>query len=262
MRSAGVTRLVNADEMFLQFYPKESHLIAPKNVKRVGSNRSKDGKKGCTVMVACEMFESQIISPFIVMTGTRDGTLSRLFANWDGSSKVTFHPKHWMDKHGCCTYLEWLRSCYPGQEKIGLIWDAATSHFCDEVMEKAAELNIVLGGIPPGCTSLIQICDFIANKPIKQTFKKRYVSWKIRSDPGPGGKYKVDRKDVISWLEDSMEEVNQKMSTSSQVSKAFAKYGQDYCQEDQSELSAYLAKFEENGVYQSLIDNQRVLDLE
>jgi hypothetical protein len=52
------------------------------------------------------------------------------------------------------------------------------------------------------------------------------------------------------------------MSTSSQVSKAFAKYGQDYRQEDQSELSAYLAKFEENGVYQSLIENQRVLDLE
>ena len=49
MRNAGVTRLVNADEMFLQFYPKESQLIAPSNVKRVGSNRSEDEKKGCTV---------------------------------------------------------------------------------------------------------------------------------------------------------------------------------------------------------------------
>ena len=56
MESAQVTRLVNADEMFLQFYPKETHFIAPTNVKRVGSNRAEDAKKGCTVMVACEMF--------------------------------------------------------------------------------------------------------------------------------------------------------------------------------------------------------------
>jgi hypothetical protein len=68
-------------------------------------------------------------------------------------------------------------------------------------MEKANEFNITVGAIPLGCTSLIQLCDLIANKPIKQAFKKQYVSWKIRSDPGPGGKYKVDRKDVISWLE-------------------------------------------------------------
>jgi hypothetical protein len=68
-------------------------------------------------------------------------------------------------------------------------------------------------------SSLIQICDLIANKPIKQAFKKRYVSWKIASHPGPGGKYKVDRKDVISWLEPSIEDVNVRMSTRSEVAR-------------------------------------------
>ena len=129
-------------------------------------------------------------------------------------------------------------------------------------MENTAELNIVLGGIPPGCMSLIQICNLITNKPIKQAFNQRYVSWKIRSDPGPGGKYKVDQKDVISWQEDAMEEVNKKMSTSSQIFKAFTKYGQDYLQEDASELSSYLAKFEEDGMYKSLLTNQQALNLE
>ena len=200
MKAAEVTRLVNADEMFLQYYPKETHLIAPCNVKRVGSDRAEDAKKGCTVMVACEMFQSQLIAPMVIMTGKAEGTLSRRFNSWDGPSKVTFHPKHWMDKKGCCTYLAWLRSCFP-EEKIGSIWDAASSHFSDEVKEKPAELNITLAGIPPGCTSLIQICDLIANKPIKHAFKKRYVSWKIASDPGPGGKYKVDHEYVLSWLE-------------------------------------------------------------
>lgn len=261
MRSAGVTRLVNADEMFIQYYPKETHLIAPTNAKRVGSNRAEDGKKGCTVVVACEMFQSTLLAPFIVMTGQPDGTLSRRFSNWEGSSKVTFQPKHWMDKPGCCKFLDWLSSCFPG-EKIGLIWDAATSHLSEDVKEKADELNITLGDIPAGCTSLIQICDLIANKPLKQAFKKRYVSWKIRSDPGPGGKYKVDRRDIITWLEESMEEVNSHMAPQSQIAKAFNTYGQDFRSSEQSKFTEYLAKHEENGVYRALLSNQRSIDME
>ena len=251
MSSAGVTRLVNADEMFLQFYPKESHLIAPTNVHRVGSNRSEDEKKGCTVMVACEMFQSRLLAPYIIMTGVRNDKLSRRFANWDGSSTITFHPKHWMDKEGCCLYLEWLRSCYP-EEKLGLVWDAATSHFCESVVETASNLNIALGAVPPGCTSLIQICDLIANKPIKQAFKKRYVSWKIRSDPGPGGKYKIERSDVIQWLEEAIEEVDGNLASGSRIAKAFAIYGQDHRSNDHTAFIEYLAKHEENGVYKSL----------
>ena len=100
-------------------------------------------------MVACETFQSRLLAPFIIMTGVRNGTLYRRFANWGGPSNITFHPNHWMDKEGCCRYLEWLRSCYP-EEKLGLIWDAATSHFCDPVVEKAKELNITLGAVPPG----------------------------------------------------------------------------------------------------------------
>jgi len=212
-------------------------------------------------MVACEMFQSHLMAPFIIMTGVHNGTLSQHFANWNGSSKITFHPKHWMDKEGCCGYLEWLRSCYP-EEKLGLIWDAAMSHFCDAVVENAKELNITLGAIPPGCTSLIQVCDLIANKPIKQAFKKRYVSWKMRSDPGPGGKYKVERSDVIQWLEEAFEEVDNNLASLLRISKAFSAYSQDHRSSDQTAFLQYLAKHKENGVYKSLLENQKCVDLE
>lgn len=119
-----------------------------------------------------------------------------------------------MDKDGCCTYLEYLALCY-ADEKVGLIWEVTSSHLWDQVKEKATDLNITLGDIPPVCTSLIQICDLIANKLIKQAFKTPYVLWKIDSYPGPGRKYKVDRKNVISWLEQSIEDVNARMSTCS-----------------------------------------------
>ena len=90
MATENVTRLVNMDEMFLNFYPKEFHLIAPINSKRVGSNRGEDAKKGCTVAVACEMFESRLLAPFIIMDGTLDGYLARRYANWQGMSVVKF----------------------------------------------------------------------------------------------------------------------------------------------------------------------------
>ena len=36
MKAAGVTKLVNMDEIFLKNYLKDTHLIAPQGVKRVG----------------------------------------------------------------------------------------------------------------------------------------------------------------------------------------------------------------------------------
>ena len=261
MARAGVDRLINADEMFLNYYPKDKHLIAPRNVKRVGTNRAEDDKKGCTVMVSCKMTESRLLAPYLVMTGTRDGYLARRFASHDGPAEVTFHPKHWMDKQGYILYLQWLASCYP-DEKVGLVWDAASSHLSQDVTKVADELGITLGFIPGGCTSLLQICDLVLNKPPKQSFKEKYVSWKIRSDPGPGGKYKVDRKDIIGWLEHSTEDLSDKLMPTKVIEKAFKKYGQDFRTTDASELDAWLVKNEENGIYKSLLDNQSAFELQ
>ena len=69
------------DKMFLNYYPKESYLVAPQGVKRVGSTRVESKKKGCTVMVACEMFQSIVLSPYLVMTVQRNSTLARRYSN-------------------------------------------------------------------------------------------------------------------------------------------------------------------------------------
>ena len=45
-------------------------------------------------MMACEIFQYKIISPFVIMNGTRSATILRQFANWDGPCKVTFNPNH------------------------------------------------------------------------------------------------------------------------------------------------------------------------
>ncbi|KAH9140485.1 hypothetical protein AeRB84_015290 [Aphanomyces euteiches] len=88
MSNANVSRLISMDEMFLNYYPKESHVIAPINSKRIGSNRKEDEKAGCTVVAACEMFESQLLSPFLVMDGTHDGYLARRYHSWEGDAVI------------------------------------------------------------------------------------------------------------------------------------------------------------------------------
>jgi len=75
------------------------------------------------------------------------------------------------------------------------------------------------------------------------------------------GVTRLDRKVVIDWLE-AVEEVDKNLSSLSRISKAFRTYGQDHRIQDVAAFQDYLAKHEENGVYQALLQNQRSLDLD
>ena len=55
--------LINADEVFMNFYPRETTYVVPTGNKRVGSNIASDTKKGCTVMISSKMCFSSILPP-------------------------------------------------------------------------------------------------------------------------------------------------------------------------------------------------------
>ena len=122
---------------------------------------------------------SKVLPPFIVMSGKHDGTLHRRFSSWieeGGDAKIAFQKSHWMDVRTAKVYLDFVVSLYPEDITIGLIWDAASSHICDKVKTYAAELGIVLGFIPAGLTSILQVCDLyyegIENEAIRSMFNK------------------------------------------------------------------------------------------
>lgn len=50
-------------------------------------------------------------------------------------------------------YLEWLTKCYHG-EKIRLIWDSASSHLSEDVVDHAVDLGITCGWVDFDSTSL------------------------------------------------------------------------------------------------------------
>ncbi|KAI9990524.1 hypothetical protein PInf_018077 [Phytophthora infestans] len=154
----GCTVLINADEVFIKFFPRDTEFVVPTGTQRVGSNVASDAKKGCIVMVSAEMYSSKVLPPFIVMTATHNGTLARRFATWrdeGGDASVHFQPSHWMDTPTAKKYADVLVSLYPGR-KIGLIWDAASAHICQEMIDYLNEKGIMYEFIPAGLTSIMQ----------------------------------------------------------------------------------------------------------
>jgi len=194
--SENVDVVVNADQTFINFHPESSYVIVPKSSRHVGGNVKADVKLGFTLMVTAELNSSTLQDPFVVFTGIKmeeaASETSRLqtndykYSTWredgNGTSYVNFQRKHWFDTAITIQYLKvLLHKMYPGK-KVGLIWDYALQHYSVEVMEYINEMKaagrIVVKYIPKGVTSVMQVCDFIANKMIKQLIKQEYVKWR------------------------------------------------------------------------------------
>ena len=74
-----------------------------------------------------------------------------------------------------------LHKIYP-RLKIGLIWNYATQHYSKAVMEYLKEMEeagrLCMKYIPKGLTSVMQVCDLIGNKTLKQFICSEYYSWR------------------------------------------------------------------------------------
>ena len=109
-----------------------------------------------------------MIVPFVIMTGTCDGTLSKKSLIGMVLARSYFIQSiGWRKTDVAFSCIGCIHSI---QVKNRLIWDAVYSYFFGMVQYKANKLNITLDVIPPGCISLIQINNLIVNKVIKQTF--------------------------------------------------------------------------------------------
>ncbi|ETP26870.1 hypothetical protein F441_00547 [Phytophthora nicotianae CJ01A1] len=164
------------------------------------------------------------------MSATHNGTLARRFASWrdnGGDASVHFQSSNWMDT--------------PTAKKLnGLMYEF----------------------IPSGLTSTMQICGLYANRPLKTAIKKKFFRWKVSQTIPPGGKYKVDRVQVIHWVEEAVVVVNEQMETSRKVEYMFNRLGQDPRQSDNQLFQDHMSCLQDNEVYNSLLLNQTAEGLE
>ena len=201
-------------------------------------------------MVTAEMNSSTIKQPFLVFTGTKMENAKRPYQTNDfkystrredglGFLCVNHQEKHWFDGIITIRYLKFLcYEVYPGK-KVGLIWDHAPQHVSAKVQRVIDQLCeegcLVLMLILKGLTSVMQVCDLVGNKSLKQFIKNKYYEWRseyiaqqrniIRI--GKSIKVKVPTGRMIQFVEAAVDNFNSKQSKNKTIKECFNKSGQN-----------------------------------
>ncbi|KAF0768968.1 hypothetical protein AaE_002738, partial [Aphanomyces astaci] len=140
---------------FCRFHMTNKMLLVPTGTKRVGSvNPIDDEKKGVTLAVACEVYSSMLLPPFIVDTGEFG---AKLMHDWHHYKKsvVVFNATHWMTQYIFTIFLAWLKTLFKG-DKIGVVVDRSRTHYGDVVdtwLKSKEGQDIVVEFIAEGMTS-------------------------------------------------------------------------------------------------------------
>uniref|UniRef100_K3WBF4 Crinkler effector protein N-terminal domain-containing protein n=1 Tax=Globisporangium ultimum (strain ATCC 200006 / CBS 805.95 / DAOM BR144) TaxID=431595 RepID=K3WBF4_GLOUD len=277
--------LINADEMFMNFYPQDERQLGINQSSTDGEDSSPgpdpvspsttaDTKKGCTVMLSCEFFSSMLLPPFIIMPsadGANDNDVDPLVKKYEariangGHSEICFQSTHWMNVRSAKMYLDFLVSMYPCKQ-IGLIWDTASNHINQEVLDYMSALDIAVGFIPPGLTSSMQVCDYVgAKKLIQDEVKEQFGNWKVAQSLIPvDGKFRIDRSKLITWIETAATKVSES-NRDWQIKKMFQRLGQDprsSSVEVDTEFLDHLRGLSSETLAGALLETQVALDLE
>ncbi|TYZ69316.1 hypothetical protein PybrP1_010006, partial [[Pythium] brassicae (nom. inval.)] len=267
-----------------------------------------DEKVGCTVVLGCELFSSAILPSFTIMEGVRDGSgpddedgadvgetgasAPRRFDPRDaagtsggGGSRDTtagdtlptgrerHPPPHWMDVRAAKQYVAFVAGLFPNKQ-IGLIWDTASSHVDAEVLAYIAELGMVVGFIPPGLGSVMQVCDHVfgAKRVIQNDVLESFEAWKLaqQEQRGESTKYaelgrrhRVERWRVLRWIDAAVARLRESCSDT-RVKHAFRMLGQDPRSAGviDFEFLEHLRTLTDASIFRALIETQMALRLE
>ena len=103
-------------------------------------------------------------------------TLAYKYRNWRGSKPgrtgmIAFQKKHWSDKDIMMQWFDFILDEVHPEKKVGISLDMAPCQINNEVEQyikrRYEEGRLVVAYIDGGLTSIIQVCDLDANKPLK-----------------------------------------------------------------------------------------------
>ena len=131
---------------------------------------------------------------------------------------MLFTENHWQTSSTVIIYLESLRKLYPSKKVIGLIWDKASSHYLDEVLDYITQSNkteipkIVVDFVDAGLTSVYQPPDVVINKPLKKAIRSEYEGlmaerFKYKAFV-PGNTVPVSREELVGIVEGDYYSIN------------------------------------------------------
>ena len=110
---------------------------------------------------------------------------------------------------------------------------------------------------------MLQICDLIINKPLKNHIRDLYYKWRapcVRAlfEGGATGRIdlKIPRDILIDICEKTVKELNLQQRVKPTIRKAFRKTGQDPFFDDMDLFTNHLDNLSKDAIYKSIIDSQ------
>ena len=129
------------------------------------------------------------------------------------------------------------------------------------MLKHAEELGIVIELLYAGMTSIMQPCDIWLNKAVKVYIKRLYYEYKNSLQLKTGDKVSVPREIMVKWVEEALQNCNDKQKRSRAIAAVFAQCGLSPFDMDKSQFCAHLESISEDSIYNALIQNQECAEL-
>jgi hypothetical protein len=224
MRAEDIRRVYNADQTacFFEYLPRTT--VDAKGSKTVWVRSAGKEKTRATVMLLGDS-EGNIYDPFIVFkipaaknhvqqAANVEGRQGFGLRNWKSTEslesaydcKIFANPSGWWNSRLSVDFLEYQFGARANMdEKVLLLWDAFSGHHTDEVIEKAASLNIILKCVPPKYTWACQPADISWNKPLKDRLRRAWIDALVqqlrhRDTDVPFKLVAPDRNRMVNWI--------------------------------------------------------------
>ena len=179
--------IINMDQtpVFFSMVPNKTLNVAGERSINVRTSTGSTMQLTCAVTVSAAR---DILRPFIVFKGKRDGRIACEFQNPEKSGfpadcSYICQDRAWMDE---AVMLQWVKDVLelwskhvPAGIVPYLLLDSYKCHLMSSVVHAIQDLGIEVDHIPGGCTGLVQPLDVGVNKPLKNWIRRKWEEYML-----------------------------------------------------------------------------------
>ena len=235
--------IINMDQtpVFFSMVPNKTLNIAGARSINVRTSTGSTMRLTCAVTVSAA---GDILRPFIVFKGKRDGRIAREFQNPEKSGFLVdcsyiCQDRAWMDE---AVMLQWVKEVLePWSKHVPagivpyLLLDSYKCHLMSSVVHAIQDLGIEVEHIPGGCTGLVQLLDVGVNKPLKNWIRRKWEEYMLEEGLAMTVSKPPTRQRMTTWVTESLDDLGEHI-----VKAAWRRNGYSYFPQETVQVQVQL----------------------
>ena len=209
--------IINMDQtlVFFSMVPNKTLNIAGERSINVRTSTRSTMQLTCAVTVSAA---GDILRPFIVFKGKRDGRIAREFGNPEKSGFLVdcsymCQERAWMDEAVMLQWVKevlepWSKDVPPGIVPY-LLLDSYKCHLMSSVVHAIQDLGIEVEHISGGCTGLVQPLDVGVNKPLKNRIRRKWEEYMLEAGLAMTVLKPPTRQQMATWITECLDDLSE-----------------------------------------------------